>query len=125
MKTIKLLCLMAFMLSMQGCFENPPVTKSDNADFMDIDFRKLVSRADLNYNKPVTLSQAGMPVGTGRMGSLVWTSPSALKFQINRVDVYAVNNSTNSFPMRNTDFANGCGYVDINLTGYGEDVFTS
>jgi len=28
-----------------------------------------------------------MPVGNGRMGSLVWTTPTALRFQINRVDV--------------------------------------
>jgi len=35
-------------------------------------------------------------VGNGRMGSLVWTSPSALKFQINRVDVFSVDGGSDS-----------------------------
>jgi len=43
--------------------------------------------------------------------------------QINRVDVFAMNKSTNSFPRRHTDYASGCGYVDINLVDFGEDVF--
>ena len=35
-----------------------------------------------------------MPVGNGRTGSLVWTTPSALHFQINRVDVFAAHAGT-------------------------------
>ena len=65
-----------------------------------------------------------MPVGNGRMGSLVWTTPSALRFQINRVDVFAENSYTASFPRADTDYASGCGYVDINLVESGDDVFT-
>jgi hypothetical protein len=62
-------------------------------------------------------------VGNGRMGSLVWTSPSALKFQINRVDVYANNSYTNSFNRRDWDYAFGCGYVDIDFVDFGQDAF--
>lgn len=65
-----------------------------------------------------------MPVGNGGMGSLVWTSPSALKFQINRVDVFAEDSTTVSFPRADTDYASGCGYVDINLVESGDDVFS-
>ena len=49
--------------------------------------RSLVSHADLNRQTPVARSEGGMPVGNGRMGSLVWTTPKELEFQINRVDV--------------------------------------
>jgi hypothetical protein len=91
---------------------------------LGVNYRTLVSRADLLYDHPATRSEEGMPVGSGRMGSLVWTSPSALKFQINRVDVFAENSSTTSFPRADSDYASGCGYVDINLVGAGEDIFT-
>jgi hypothetical protein len=90
---------------------------------LDVDFRKLVSRADLQYTKPVERSEEGQPVGNGRIGSLVWTTPSALKFQINRVDVFAENRSTNSFPERHTDYGSGCGFVDIDFVDFGDDVF--
>lgn len=64
-----------------------------------------------------------MPVGNGRTGSLVWTTPSSLRFQVNRVDVFALNASSVSFPRADSDYAAGCGYVDIHVAGAGEDVF--
>jgi hypothetical protein len=91
--------------------------------FLDVDYSKLVSRADLDYSRPAARSEEGMPVGNGRMGSLVWTSPSALKFQINRVDVFGCDASSVSFPEADSDYAAGCGYVDINLVEAGDDVF--
>jgi len=59
-------------------------TEASKSSMLDINYRELVSRADLTYDKPVSYSEEGLPVGNGRMGSPVWTSPSALKFQINR-----------------------------------------
>ncbi|HXF10365.1 MAG TPA: DUF5703 domain-containing protein, partial [Desulfuromonadaceae bacterium] len=91
--------------------------------FIDIDYRALVSRGDLDYTNPATRSEEGMPVGNGRMGSLVWTTPSAIKFQINRCDVFAENSDTTSFPQADSDYAAGCGYVDINVVDAGDDVF--
>ena len=88
------------------------------------DLRRLVSRADLDYTEPASRSEEGMPVGNGRMGSMVWTTPDALHFQINRADVHAVGCSTNSFPRQSTDYASGCGYVDISFVDFGEDVFS-
>lgn len=105
----------------QGVAEGTSV--SGPSTLLDVDLRKLVSRADLDYAEPVKRSEAGQPIGNGRMGSLVWTEPSSLKFQINRVDVYAENCETNSFPERHTDYGNGCGYVDLNFCDFGEDVF--
>lgn len=64
-----------------------------------------------------------MPVGNGRMGSLVWTTPSALKLQINRVDVQPINRETTSFFERNTDYMGGCGFVDVELAAAGADTF--
>src|SRR4051812_3571328 len=85
-----------------------------------VDFRVLVSRADLVYDKPVERSEEGMPVGNGRMGSLVWTTPRQLRFQINRADVYANNSATNSFFERHNDYCGGCAFLDID---FGADVF--
>jgi hypothetical protein len=86
------------------------------------DIRGLVSRADLHYDKPVSRSEEGIPVGNGRMGSLVWTTPEAIRLQINRVDVFANNCCTTSFPTRNSDYCGGCAFVDI---AFGGDVFTN
>jgi hypothetical protein len=85
-----------------------------------VDLRTLISDADLVYHKPVPRSEEGMPLGNGRMGSLVWTTPESLRFQINRVDVYANNSCTNSFFERHNDYCGGCGYVDID---FGKEVF--
>jgi hypothetical protein len=90
---------------------------------LDTDFRRLVSRADLTYDKPASRSEEGIPVGNGRMGSLVWTTPTALHFQINRVDVYGNNSFTNSFFERNTDYCSGCGYAEVEFPGAGEEPF--
>jgi hypothetical protein len=90
---------------------------------LTVDYKKLVSRADLAYDAPASRSEEGMPIGNGRTGSLVWTSPSAVKFQINRVDVFACDASSVSFPRADSDYGSSCGYVDINLVDAGDDVF--
>jgi hypothetical protein len=84
------------------------------------ELRALISQGDLVYEKPVTRSEEGIPVGNGRMGTLVWTTPGSLRFQINRVDVYANDSSTNSFVERHNDYCGGCGFVDID---FGAEVF--
>jgi len=90
---------------------------------LTVDYASLVSRADINLDTPVNRSEAGLPIGNGRMGSLVWTTPTALKFQINRQDVFASNSSGLSFWHADSDYASGCGYVDINVVDFGDDVF--
>lgn len=64
-----------------------------------------------------------MPIGNGRMGTLVWTTPSAIHFQINRVDVFGNDGASDSFPQRHTDYCGGCAFVDIAFPDYGPDLF--
>jgi hypothetical protein len=94
-----------------------PALAADSAPepLSDVDFRKLISRGDLVYDKPVPRSEEGMPIGNGRMGSLVWTTSSQLRFQINRADVYANNSATNAFFERHNDYCGGCAYLDIDF----------
>jgi hypothetical protein len=116
MKTTVLIIFLSLL-----CLENPRAEGSSK--LMKVNYESLVSKADLNYNVPVIRSEEGMPVGNGRMGSLVWTTPTAIHFQINRVDVWAMGCNTNSFPDGHSNYANGCGYVDINMVDYGDEVF--
>jgi glycosyl hydrolase family 95 len=95
------------------------------SSILALNYRKLLERADLIYDRPAARSEEGIPVGNGRMGSLVWTVPDALKFQINRVDVYGNDSYTNSFFERHGDYAGGCGFVDIEFGDLGEEIFPS
>ena len=98
---------------------------------LSVDYRNLISRADLTYQRAVEHSEEGLPVGNGRMGTLVWTTPAELRFQINRVDVYANNSYTNSFNRRHhspvgmagCDYCGGGGFVDVDFADYGPAVF--
>ncbi len=85
--------------------------------------RDLVGQADLHFTGTAERSEEGLPIGNGTMGTLVWTSPSSVKFAINRVDVYANGSASNSFPQIHEDFAYTCGYIDVDFAGYGGDVF--
>lgn len=87
------------------------------------DLPRLISRADLDYDTPASRSEEGMPIGNGRMGSLVWTTPSMMRFQINRADVFAVDSTTTSFPRTHSDYASGCAFVDVVVPGISEDPF--
>ena len=93
-------------------------------EFLNVDYQKLASRADLHYSQPVKTSEEGMPVGNGRMGSLVWTTPEALHLQINRVDIFGNDASSNNFYERNTDYCGGAGFVDIDFLKAGSSVFS-
>jgi hypothetical protein len=84
------------------------------------EIRKIVSASDLIYSTPVARSEEGIPVGNGRMGSLVWTTRNRLRFQINRVDIYPSNCQSNSFFEAHNDYCGGCAFLDI---VFGEDVF--
>lgn len=85
------------------------------------DYAKIIRSSDLHYNTPILRSEDGMPTGNGVMGSLVWTIPSALKFQLNRVDVFGNNSASHNFYERHTDYCNGTGAVSID---FGTPVFT-
>jgi hypothetical protein len=98
---------------------------SNASSVLTIDHKKLISRADLVYDKPVAKSEEGMPVGNGVMGSLVWTTPSAVHFQLNRADVFANNSASNNFYERHTDYCNGLGLVDLDFATGADEIFAS
>jgi len=99
-------------------------SESQPSSVISVDLRRLVSAADLDYTEPPPRSEGGIPIGNGSMGTLVWTEPTAIKMQINRVDVFAEDRSTNSFPERNKDYGSSCGYVDLDFGDFGDDVFS-
>lgn len=88
------------------------------------DYRDIVSNADIKLDKIMKKHEYGLPIGNGRMGSLVWIyndgfHQSKLKLQINRVDVFGFN-SYSSIPNAHTDYCGGCGFVEI---GFGNEPF--
>src|SRR2546423_12777131 len=85
-----------------------PVT----AGVLTADMQRIVSRADLDYTTPARRSEEGMPIGNGRMGSLGWTTPGAIYFQINRDDVFAEDCTTTSFPRTHREYASGRAFLD-------------
>jgi hypothetical protein len=111
---IATLCAICF------CF----LATGQKSQLIEVDYQKLISNADLFYNKPATRSEAGQPIGNGKMGSLIWTTPQSLRFQINRVDIFGNNSATNNFYQRNTDYCGGAGFVDIDFQS-NEDIFTN
>ena len=76
--------------------------------------------------KPGSYPHEGLPIGNGRMGTLVWTTPITLELQINRVEVFAVNRNTDSrhFSKEETtnDYCSACARVGIE---FGAECFAS
>ncbi|SVD80512.1 uncharacterized protein METZ01_LOCUS433366, partial [marine metagenome] len=54
-------------------------------------YTEQIESSDIALEAPTNRPNEGLPIGNGRMGTLVWTALSSLEFQINRVDVFAVN----------------------------------
>jgi len=113
-----LTCSLFIFVFISFAQNNTPQRRS----LVDVNYAALVSHADLQYDTPVVKSEEGLPIGNGRMGSLVWTIPSAIQFQINRVDVFGNNSGTNNFYERNTDYCGGTGAVRID---FGEQMFNA
>lgn len=87
------------------------------ASFAAANSRDLVSTADLVYDRPVQRPVEGQPIGNGRMGTLVWTSPGAVHLQINRNDVFAVNRNHAGAQFGPTDICGGCAAVVVDVGG--------
>src|ERR1700728_3736686 len=108
------------------CFSLLLVGMADaqNSDsLLTYDYRSLVARSDLSFNTPAPSTHDGLPIGNGRMGTLVWTTPAALHYQINHVDLFCSGHNTQASPKGHTDYSAGCGYVDIDMVDFGNDVF--
>lgn len=87
------------------------------ATVFDVDHKALVSQADLIYEAPAQRPVDGQPIGNGRMGTLVWTSPEAVHFQINRNDVFAVNRNHAGSQFGPADYCGGCASVVVEVGG--------
>jgi hypothetical protein len=91
---------------------------AQDASCIDVDYRALVSQSDLIYQSPAGRPVEGQPIGNGRMGTLVWTTPSAICFQINRNDVFAVNKNHAGTFMGTVDQCWGaCTQIAIDVGG--------
>ena len=86
-------------------------------------YERLISKSDLHFKGITQRSEEGLPIGNGRMGSMVWVTPTALKLQINRSDVFASSCTGNSFPEMDSDYCGGCGFVDIHCSDCSDDAF--
>ena len=84
---------------------------------LKVDHRAIVSRGDLIYDSPAKKSIEGQPIGNGKMGTLVWTTPSAIHFQINRNDVLAVNSDHTGTQFGPTDYCGACAKIVLDVGG--------
>jgi hypothetical protein len=76
--------------------------------------------SELIYEQPAMSPDAGQPIGNGRMGTMLWTSPDAIHLQINRVDVFAVNRDHQGQPGQRgsaTDYCGGIAAVVVHVGG--------
>ena len=88
-----------------------------------VDYASLVGGADLDFKMPLGPgAERGLPIGNGRVGTLLWTRPeqSKLHMQINHTDVFAFRNSSAATLDAHAFYCNGCGFVDIDV---GDDAF--
>ena len=76
--------------------------------------------SELIYEQPAASPNAGQPIGNGRMGTMVWTSPEAIHLQINRVDVFAVNRDHPGSQFSATDYCGGIAGVVVHVGGEPE-----
>lgn len=90
---------------------------SGESSLIQVDYRRLISRSDLVYESPAFASVEGIPIGNGRMGTTVWTTPSSIKFQINRVDVFASDKHHAGHQWGSTDYCRSCAWLEIDLGG--------
>ncbi|MBU6239285.1 MAG: hypothetical protein KGQ51_15800 [Planctomycetes bacterium] len=96
------------------------VCSADEPHPETVNQRTGVARSDLVYDKPAATPDEGQPIGNGRMGTMVWTSPKAIHMQIHRVDVFAVNANHQGRPGQigsATDYCGGIASVVIQVGG--------
>ena len=83
----------------------------------DVDFRALIGRADLIYELPVEHPVQGQPIGNGRTGTMVWTTPGAIHFQINRSDLFSVDKHHAGDYADAADHCCACAQVTVEVGG--------
>ena len=85
---------------------------------INMNYQSLVSSGDVHHKGIITTSRYGMPLGTGSMGSLVWSNNDhSINFQINRVDVFGWNSAATGSLDGHNDNGYGCGFLVVDLGG--------
>ena len=69
------------------------------------------------FRSPAEHGNQGHPIGNGCMGTMVWTTPRAVRFQINRSDVFAVNGSHKGEKTGPAAYWGGCAAIGIDVGG--------
>lgn len=93
------------------------------------DIRSMVSKSDFFLKGCTKEKYMGMAIGNGVTGSMVWIEPSAIKLQVNRVDVFATNSATTAANpdmaspeyLGRWEYCGGCAFFDIM---FNEECFT-
>ena len=99
-------------MTAQGC-----QNRTEPSGLLEVDDQALVSQTDLVYQSPAETPVEGHPIGNGRMGTVVWTSPGSVHLQINRCDVFAVDNTHWGRQFDSVDYCGSCAQVTIELGG--------
>jgi hypothetical protein len=84
---------------------------------LQVDSRALVSRGDLIYLRPANGPGEGQPIGNGVMATLVWTTPDAVHFLINRTDVMGADNTSENQFGGETDEFGSVAWVSVRVGG--------
>jgi len=84
---------------------------------LQVDSRALVSRSDLIYLRPANGPGEGQPIGNGVMATLVWTTPDAVHFLINRTDVMGADNTSENQFGGETDEFGSVAWVSVRVGG--------
>ena len=82
-----------------------------------VDYRALVSRADLVYHGPAEVSIDGTPIGNGMMGTTVWTTPDSVRFHLNRRDLFSSDRNHAGSHRSPVDYRGGCARLEVNVGG--------
>ncbi|HDY87293.1 MAG TPA: hypothetical protein ENH82_04150, partial [bacterium] len=116
------LAILSCTLALVGCDlmqkeGDESLLEKKELSMLSVNYRAIVSDADLIYKSPAEVPVEGQPIGNGRMGTLIWTTPGTVQMQINRTDVFAVN-KYHAGPRRGpTDYCSGCAKVTIDFGG--------
>lgn len=90
------------------------------SNLFDVDYRRLVSRADVIYHSPAEVSIEGTPIGNGCMGTTVWTTPRSIRFQINRNDLFSSDRNHAGSHGCPVDYRGPCSRLEVD---FGESIF--
>ena len=91
--------------------------KPGRAELIAVDYRTLVSRADLVYHSPAEVSIDGTPIGNGMMGTTVWTTPDSVRFHLNRRDLFSSDRNHAGSHRSPVDYRGGCARLEVDVGG--------